>query len=901
MPPPSQPPSPKWHRYLRFWRGNVAADVDDEIAFHLDARTEELIVAGMTPADARDAALREFGDVTRARTTLRDMDEHHATRRRQLDRLGDTWQDVRVAVRSLRRSPGLVVVVALTLALGIGLNSAVYSIVDAYLLRPMPVPNGRDLVVLAQTDPALAAPHEMSYPNFRDYRADTAIFRDLAAHAVNTMNLSGGRTAERLWVEEVTANFFDVLGVKPALGRLFAPGDDVGELAHPYIVLTWDFWQSRFGGNARVVGDTIRLNDRPVTVIGITPRGFQGIDGLLRVDGFTAINQTWPSYSRLLDQRNNLTFNVIGRLRPGLTLAAARQALGARALQLEREYPADNRNVRVVLMPETRARPNIAISGNIPVIAAAFMVLVMLVLAIACANVASLLLARAVSQHRERAIRAALGASQWQLVRRVIVECLLLATLGGVGALLLARLAVGALSTIKVAADFPIQWQATLDGRVVAFTLGIIVLTALISSAAPALAIRRVDLNEALKSGGRGGAGTVHQRLRGVLVVAQMAVCVVILVCAALFARSTRNASRIDPGFRPDHLVIATATLGAQGYDSIRGKELERDVLKLVAALPGVRNAALARYTPFGYNNDIEYVFPEASPVPVPESGYGYFNNVVTPSYFATMNIPIIMGRAFTDRDDEDATKVAVVTNQFARALWPGQPAIGKRFRFGRDGPMLEIVGVAGDIQYFSIGEAPKPFVFRPYAQAYRPTFTISARTAVAPASIVPALRVAVASLDPTLPLYDVRTMDDHIKNGRALFGTRLGAAFASVFGVLALVLATIGVYGLVSYSVTQRTREIGIRMALGARTPAVMRLVVRQGLSIAVIGVAFGAALALVVTRLLAGLLYGVAPRDPVILTAVAGVLVTIAVVASLIPAGRATRVDPVAALRAE
>jgi putative ABC transport system permease protein len=289
-------PSPKWHRYVRFWRANVAADVDEEIAFHIDARTEELLASGLTPAEARSMAVREFGDVGRTRRTLRAMDEQHESRRHSIEALADAWTDARVAARSLSRAPGFVIVVSLTLAIGIGVNTAVYSIVDAYLFRPMPVPNGRELVVLAQTDPALSAPHEMSYPNFRDYRGDTAVFRELAAHVIQTVNLSGGRGAERMWIEEVTANFFTLLGLRPALGRLLVPGDDQGALAHPYIVLDYDFWQSHFGGNPHVVGDTIRLNDHPVTIIGVAPRGFHGVDAMLRVDGFTPLNQTWPSY-----------------------------------------------------------------------------------------------------------------------------------------------------------------------------------------------------------------------------------------------------------------------------------------------------------------------------------------------------------------------------------------------------------------------------------------------------------------------------------------------------------------------------------------------------------------------------------------------------------------------------
>ena len=887
-------------RAFRFWRRDIGVEVDDEITFHVDARVEELIAGGMSAEQARVRALAEFGDVDRARRTLRHLDERYARSAARREVFSDLRQDIRVATRSLARAPGFVAVVTLTLALGIGLNSAVYSIVDAYLFRPLPVPHGKELVILAQSDEALSAPHEMSYPNYMDFRRDTGLFADLAAYANDDVNMSGAHGAQRLMVQDVTANFFTMLGVRPVVGRLFQRGDDDGELAHPYIVLSYALWQSHFGGEASVIGDTIRINNRLVTVIGVTPAGFEGTDALLAVDAFTPINQTWPSYGASLQDRAGASFNVIGRLRPGLSLGAARAAVAAKTAALETAHPAANRGITMHLVPETHARPNVAISANVPVIAAAFMSLVLLVLVVASANVASLLLARATARLREQAIRSALGASRWRLSRHAIIECLLLALAGGAGALVLAVIAVRALSTVRIAADIPLHWRIAIDTRVLAYTLAIVVGTALLAAIAPVLATRRTDLTDLLKAGARGmSAG--HQRIRGVLVVSQLSVCVTIVVCAALFARSAANASRIDPGFRTDHILMATAQLGTQGYDSVRGAQFERDIERRVAALPGVRSASLARYTPFGYNNDIEYVLPEAPTASVPDNGIGAFNNIVTPSYFATMRIPIEEGRGFEDRDDSAAPKVAIVTRAMARRIWPGQSAIGKRFRVRKDGPSLQIVGVAGDIQYFSLGETPKPFLFRPYAQWYRSSFTLVVHTTVDPASAAGAVRSAVASLDPTLPVFDVRSFDEHIRSGRALLGTRLGAAFSEVFGGLALLLAAVGLYGLLSYAVVQRTREIGIRVALGARTSTVLRLVVRQGLMMSAMGAALGLALTFFVTRLLAALLFGVAPRDPFILGGVVLILLAVGVVASVVPALRAARVDPLSALRAE
>jgi predicted permease len=885
---------------FRFWRRDIGAEVDDEIAFHVDARAEELISAGAPRDEARARALAEFGDIDRARRTLRDLDERHARSTARREVFADLWQDVRVAARSLARAPGFVAVVTLTLALGIGLNSAVYSIVDAYLFRPLPVPNGKELVVLAESNEALAAPHEVSYPDYLDFRRDTSLFADLAAYANDQVNMSGAHGARRLMVQNTTANFFTMLGVRPAVGRLFQPGDDDGELAHPYIVLSYALWQSHFAGDPAVVGDTIRINNRLATIIGVTPAGFEGTDALLAIDAFAPINQTWPSYGASLLDRGGSSFNLIGRLHRGLSLSAARAAVAAKTAALAREYPATNRGITMHLVPETRARPNVAISANVPVIAAAFMSLVLLVLVVASANVASLLLARATARLREQAIRSALGASRWRLSRHAMIECLLLALLGGAGALALAAVAVRALATVRIAADIPLHWRIAVDGRVIAFTLAIVVGTAMLAAIAPVLATRRTDLTDLLKAGARGmSAG--HQRIRGVLVVSQLAVCVTIVVCAALFARSASNAARIDPGFRTDHILMATAQLGTQGYDSVRGAQFERDVVRRVATLPGVRAVSLARYTPFGYNNDIEFILPESPTAPVPDNGVGAFNNVVTPSYFATMRIPIEEGRGFDERDDAAAPKVAIITRAMARRIWPGQSALGKHFRVTKDGPALEIVGVSGDIQYFSLGETPKPFLFRPYAQWYRSSFTLVIHTSVDPTSMTSAGRGAVASLDPTLPVFDVRSLDEHIRSGRALLGTRLGAAFSEAFGALALVLAAVGLYGLLSYAVAQRTREIGIRVALGAHTSGVLRLVVRQGLVLSAVGAAIGLVMTVAVTRLLAALLFGVAPHDPVILGAVVVILLVVGALASMIPALRAARVDPLTALRAE
>ena len=417
----------KWHRYLSFWRVDIAADVDAEIAFHVDERTEELCNAGLERSAARAQALREFGDVDLTRRTLRAMDEHHAASARRAHLASDLVGDVRVAARALKRSPGFVAVVVLTFALGIGVTAAVYSVIDTYLFTPLPGANGASLVALGRTAEKLPQPHPLSFPDFRDYRADTSVFESLAAYTSRVVELDTDRGADRIWIDDATANYFSVLGLRPLLGRTFLPDEDRGVLAHPTIVLTYKAWQSRFAGDSGVIGRVIRINDHPVTVIGVMPPEFHGVRPLVDIDGVAPIDQVWPVYGASLEDRGSPLFSVFGRLQPGVSLSTAREAVRLKAGQLERAYPATNENVGTVLMREQYTRPSISASGIAPAIAAMFMTLVMLVMLVACANVASLLLARVVARGRDLAVRAAIGASQWRLVRQVLVECTLLA------------------------------------------------------------------------------------------------------------------------------------------------------------------------------------------------------------------------------------------------------------------------------------------------------------------------------------------------------------------------------------------------------------------------------------------------------------------------------------------
>jgi macrolide transport system ATP-binding/permease protein len=512
------------------------------------------------------------------------------------------------------------------------------------------------------------------------------------------------------------------------------------------------------------------------------------------------------------------------------------------------------------------------------------------------------LLARVVARGRDLAVRAAIGASQWRLVRQVLVECTLLALIGGIGAVAVTYGAVRAVASIDIATDIPVRWGIELNGRIIAFTVIATLIAAVAAGLAPASAARKRNLHDVLRSGTGNSASGAHRRLRSALVAGQIAISVVVLVCAGLFVRSSANATRMNLGFRTDHLLMLSTELRSQSYDSVRGQQFYHEVLRKTAAVPGVKSVGLARFVPFGYDRVARTIVPIAPAVPLPTNGLNYFYNVVGGDYFAAMGIPLLEGRAFTDRDDASAPLVAVVTDAFVKAVWPGQTALGKRFRSGGDdGPVIEIVGVVRGFQEMLLGETPRPYIFLPVAQAYRSPMTILVETAGDPSSVARSMRALIAGLDPSLPVFDVRTMDDHLRNGQAMLFTRLGSAFATVFGLLALVLATIGVYGVVSYSVAQRTREIGVRMALGARRPAILRLVVGQGMRLGWIGLGIGLVLSVATMGVVSSVLYGVGPRDPVVLGAVVGLLTLVVAIASLVPARRAMRIDPMTSLRSQ
>jgi predicted permease len=888
---------PVWRRYLRFWGADPAADVDDELDFHISSRVEELTQQGMPLSDARTTALREFGDYASVRREVYRLDQAGERRHRITEWLSDIDRDARYALRSLRKAPGFSFVIVVTLSLGIGLNSTIFSLVNAYLFRPVALPNAERIVVIGNTSPLLKQPHEVPYRDLQAYRELRGVFEDLTGTVLNTESLNEGDRTDRVWIERTTGNYFSALRVPMLLGRGYA--EDASNRAERVVVLSHEFWARRFSSDSSIVGRPLRIGGEPRTVIGIAAPPFPGFAAMLRSDAWSPIDES-PAGRRELEKLDGDWFNVYGVLRPGISTEQARAAVRERATQLERDYPASNKDVEPVLVPEMRARPALAIASALPLMAAVLLGLTLMVLVVACANVASLLLARGTAKRRELAVQAALGASRWRLTRQAIMEVGMLSLAGALGAIALARVSTAALANIHLATDAPLFFDFSPDWRVLAFTLAAALGATLVAGLAPALRNAGTAPQAVLVAGGRSMTDRAQQRVRSVIVVSQIAVSAIVVIAAGLFARSMGAAETMELGFRTENLLLAQLDLELAGYDSTRARAFLRDVLERARSLPGVESAALAARVPFGYSNNAQRVVTETAARDNPD-GQLIFQNIVSTRYFHTAGPPIIRGREFTEADDISSPRVAVVNEVMAQQMWPGQDPIGKIVRVPQENEELRVVGVARSAQYMFLGESPRPFFWTALAQHRRSTVFLEIATVGAPKSLSPTVQRMIREMDPNVPLFDVRTMAEHLRNGRAMFAVRLGALFGGAFAILTLALATIGLYGLVSYNASHRTREIGIRIAVGATMRNVVGLIIRHGIKLALMGVLLGAVAALGITHLMASLLFGVGSRDP--LTFVFGpvVLALASAIASWIPARRAAAMDPVRALRLE
>ncbi len=783
-----------------------------------------------------------------------------------------------------------------TLSLGIGLNSTIFSLVNAYLFRPVSLPIAERLVAIGHTSPLLQQPHEVPYRDLQAYRELRGVFEDLVGSVSYTESFDHGDRTDRLWIERTTGNYFSALQVPMALGRGYT--EAASSRGEQLVVLSHQFWLRALDGDSSIVGRTLRIDGAARTVIGVAAKTFHGFAPMIRSDGWSPIDESANARRHLMGDPDGEWFNVYGVLRPGVSIAQAREVMRARSRQLQRDFPSTNKDVEPIVVPETRARPVLAIAAPVPLMAAVLVGLTLMVLAVACANVASLLLARGTTKHRELAVRAALGASRWRLTRQALMEAAILSLAGALGAVALARWSTTRLAAIHLATDAPLLFDFTPDWRVFAFTVAAALATTLLAGLLPALRNASAAPQTALVAGGRAATDRAQQRLRSIIVVAQVAVSLIVVIAAGLFARSMQAAQNMELGFRTENLLLAQFDLSFTRFDSTRARAFQRELLARVRALPGVSSAALAARIPLGYSNNSQKVVSDNPPPDRPD-GELIFQNVVSADYFRTAGPPIVAGREFTDADDAASPRVVVVNEAMARRVWPNDDPIGKILRVAADSEALRVIGVARTAQYMFLGEAPRPFFWTSLSQHPRLNAFIEVATNGPPDALIPGVRRIVREIEPAVALSEVRSMKEHLQNGRALFGVRLGALFGSAFSLLAVALAMVGLYGLVSYSVSHRTREIGIRIAVGASRWNVIGLVLRQGLTLATIGVVLGGLAALAISQVMSSLLYGVQSRDPVTFVLGPVVLAVVSAVASWVPARRAAAMDPVRALK--
>lgn len=811
--------------------------------------------------------------------------------------MGALGQDIRYGWRQLLKHPGFTALAILSMALGIGANTAIFSLVDTVLLRPLPVGNPSQLIAV---DGQLRNGTEFtlqSYLNYKDYRDRNSAFSGLLAYRFVVASLSHNGLNERVWGFDVSGNYFDVLGVKPVLGRAFLPEEDVTPGSHPVAILSHACWQKRFAGNPSIVGQTILLNTHRFTIVGVAPAGFVGTEVAYAPEFWVPLmmaKEIEPG-STWLDTRESDNLFVIGRLKPGLTVAQAKAQLDGLTVQMAKEHPKENAGRRVLLMPPGLFIPDIrnsifAFSGLLAVVGA-------LVLLLACVNLANLLLTRATERRKEIGIRLAVGASRARLVRQLLTESVMLSVAGGAFGLLLASWTNHVVGSIKLPTDIALLFDLRIDWRVLVFAFALSILTGMIFSLIPALQSSKPELVPALKDESS-MAGFRRSRLRNALVIAQVALSLVLLISAGLIVRSLQAAQKMRPGFNPQNAVALSFDVGLQGYDDAKGRAFYERMMERAKAIPGVRSVAATDVLPLSLDYSSNTIYIEGQPIRSRSDLPLAIPYSVSPKFFATMGMNL-RGRDFLPNENKKESRVAIVNETFARRFFKGREPIGKRYNHtGPNDPLWEIIGVVPDGKYNTLGEEPKAVVYRPL-RYFDSTFTLVARTEGDPRVVLAALRRVVQALDPTLPVYDAKTLSEHMNI--PLFPAKMAAGILASFGVLALLLAAVGIYGVMSYVVAGRTREIGLRMALGARSIDVLRLILRQGMLLAAIGTIIGLAVGFGGGRLLKTLLYGVSAADPMTFTAVTLLLGSVTLLACWLPAHRATRIDPMTALRTE
>lgn len=878
----------------RFLRRNSKHEIDEELRFHIEQRTAENVAAGMPPGEAARAARKRFGNWQSVREECRE-------------KRGAAWgetimRDVWFGSRRLLKNPGFTVVAVLTLALGIGANTAIFSAVDQLLVRPLPVSEPQRLILLGQDNGGGRVDYEFNYPLFRDYQKENHVFNELSAMAEQAVGLSAGGATERQKALLVSGNYFAMLGVNAALGRTFAPNEGTESDDAPVALLSYGLWERRFGADPGVLNRTVTVNGEPFTIIGVTPRDFTGTtrgsvpDLYLPITMLSHPSPDHPDGATRLNSRYFTWHWIMGRLKPGVTPQAAQAAMNLLAQRASAAH-LPNTSTNLVILPGAAGFSNNLRETRLPL--NLLLGIAALVLLIACANLANLQLARAMGRTRDFAIRLALGAGRGRLVRELLTESLLLSLTGGMVGLWVAVWLIKVLKQFQLS-QAGVELPTELDFRVLLFALGVSVATGLLFGLMPAFRASRPQIVPELK----GEVAATRSRwwnFRNGLVVVQVSLSLVVLASAGLCVRSLQNLQRIDPGFEPSQVVLASFDLGFNNYPPARATEFYDQLLERVRTLPGIETAALSITTPLsGQIPGMSLERVEGYQGKPREHPVGEFNYIAG-DYFRTLNVPLLRGREFTTADTATSPAVVIINQAFAQRYLAGQDPVGKKiFQPGPSGGTpIEVVGVVGALRSRRLADPARPAMYYPLTQKTEPALTLSVRTARDAAPVIAMLRSVAKSVDANVPLFGARTLAQQKDASLAL--QRMAADLLGGFGMLALLLAALGIYGVLAYSVSRRTREIGIRMALGAQVTDVLRLVLKQGTSLTGIGLLIGFGGALAATRLLRGFLYEITPWDPLTFALVIVVLAAVSLLAAWLPARKASRVDPLVALRCE
>jgi len=865
-------------------------ELDAEVSHHLDLAIEENLRRGLSPQEARRQALIRFGGSQQAKENHRDA--------RGLPLLETLLQDLRFALRMVRRSPSFALLAILCLTLGIGANAAVFSWMEGLLFRPYPmVANQERLVALTGTTPSDRT--GLSWPDFTDLQRNCTLFDTFFVSKITGTTLSIGDRAQVVTGSIVSSNYFPALGIHPILGRTFESNEDVGRSAHPVTVISYQLWKERFGGDPQIIGKTQRMDGVIHTIIGVAPEGFYGtfVGWAMKFWVPASMEDTFEAGGYKLEDRSERWIESYGRLKPGVSLEQAQQEVSAVAKRLETDYPATNRGHGVKLWPLWQTPFNNA--GNLLPTLETMLVVVVFVLLIACANVGNLLLVRSFARRHEITVRVAVGAGRRRLLQQLLMEGLVLSALAATGGLLIARWCSHLLVLLlPVRNGNAMHLPGEMDWRVMALSAAVCLLATLLFALVPAVQASKIDLAGTLRSEMAGVArGRGKSWVRSGLVVVQVSLCFILLVGAGLLLQSLQKIRSDSPGFSTGGVLVTAVNLVSSGYDAERAKSFQDELIDRVQALPGVELAALARQTPLGYGTFSSAPIAVDGYQPPPNEQPSADYNQVGPGYFATIGIPLVSGREFTRSDNETAAPVAIINETMAARYWPGKNPVGERLQ--AKGKWMQIVGVAKTSKYYSMREIPKPFFYVPRRQDFSVSAALTIRTRLRPEIFAAALSRELKAMDPNLALYEVISLQEQVD--RSTSAQKVAVTLTGVLAGLALVLAAIGLYGVMSYTVSQSTRELGLRMALGAHTSGLFRLVISRGLVLTVSGIFLGAALAVGLTRLLGYLLYKVSPYDPRAFGYAFLVLTIVSVVACFLPAWRATRVDPMAVLRHE